>query len=137
MSTDIYSYEKRKEVMGTVKSKNTKPEILLRSRLHKEGYRFRLCLKNLPGTPDIVMAKYKVVIFVNGCFWHQHPGCKKATIPKQNHTFWEEKLLKNKERDEKNVKQLETMGWEVIVIWECEIKRNMDKVMSIIKEHLY
>src|SRR5579872_2867290 len=95
MDTDNFSREKRSEIMSHVKSKNTKPEYVVRSALHKMGYRFRLQRKDLPGTPDIVLPKHRIVIFVHGCFWHQHPSCKRATKPKQNAAYWERKLTRN------------------------------------------
>jgi len=97
--SDSYDQAKRSEVMSRVKSKNTKPEVRVRSTLHGLGYRFRLHRKDLPGNPDIVLPKHRTVILVHGCFWHQHPGCRKATIPKNNHAYWERKLRRNVERD--------------------------------------
>lgn len=108
--------------MSAVKGKDTKPEILVRKWLHAAGYRFRLHVKELPGKPDIVLPKYKTVIFVNGCFWHQHQGCPHAKLPITNKQFWEEKLQKNAERDERNYQELRGMGWKVRIIWECEVK---------------
>lgn len=122
--------------MSRVKSKNTKPEILVRKALHKKGYRFRLHKKNLAGSPDLVLAKYETVIFIHGCFWHQHPGCKKSTYPKQNAEFWKTKLDKNVERDARARKELENQGWKVIVIWECSLKRNPEEVMDNIEKTL-
>ncbi len=127
--TDVYSSEKRSQVMARVKSGNTKPELAVRSVLHGMGYRFRLHRKDLPGRPDIVLPKYKTVVFVHGCFWHQHPGCKKATIPKQNAEFWEAKLSRNRERDERNLRELDNMGWKTIVVWECEV-RDTEKLIG-------
>ena len=108
--------------MSAVKGKDTKPEILVRRWLHAAGYRFRLHVKELPGKPDIVLPKYKTVIFVNGCFWHQHRGCPHAKLPETNKGFWEEKLRKNAERDERNYQALRDLGWNVRIIWECEVK---------------
>ncbi len=119
---DKITKEKRSWNMSRVRSKNTKPELLVRSSLHKMGYRFRLHVKRLPGNPDVVLPKYKAVIFVHGCFWHQHTGCKKATHPKQNLDFWKEKLARNIERDKQVDKELKHLGWNVLTIWECEIK---------------
>lgn len=115
--------------MAAVKSKNTKPEMQVRKILHSLGYRFRLHRKDLPGKPDIVLPKFKTVIFINGCFWHQHVGCKHASIPQTNTEFWEKKLSNNVERDRKNYQALFDMGWKVLVIWECEVKKLIsDKV---------
>jgi len=109
-------------MMSRIRSKNTKPEILVRKWLHKQGFRFRLHQKDLPGKPDIVLPKYRTVIFVHGCFWHRHPGCKKTTTPSTNTEFWEEKFRKNVDRDVRNRETLEALGWKVIVVWECEVK---------------
>jgi len=114
--------------MGQIRSKNTKPEKILRSALFKAGYRFRVHKVGLPGKPDIVLPKYKTVIFVHGCFWHYHKNCPEGRIPKSNSEFWEKKLLKNIDRDNKNVHDLEKLGWNVTVIWECELKN--DKAIS-------
>lgn len=108
--------------MAAVKGKNTKPEIAIRKLLHAQGYRFRLHRKDLPGKPDIVLPKYKTVIFINGCFWHQHEGCKHAAIPETNREFWETKLNGNKQRDQRTRTALESQGWRVLTLWECEIK---------------
>jgi len=119
---DKLSKEKRSWNMSRIKNKNTLPEIKVRSLLHGLGFRFRLHRSDLPGTPDIVLPKYKTVIFVNGCFWHVHENCKDSTIPKTNISFWEKKLKGNVERDRKKYAQLEEEGWKVIVVWECELK---------------
>jgi len=108
--------------MSRIKGKDTKPEILVRSILHRLGYRFRKNVTHLPGKPDIVLPKYKTIIFVHGCFWHQHKGCAKCKIPKSKVDFWTEKLGKNVERDKKHKRELEEMGWKIIYLWECEIK---------------
>lgn len=108
--------------MSRIKGKNTKPEMIVRSALHKSGYRFRLHRKNLPGKPDIILPKYKTVIFIHGCFWHRHQGCKYCYTPKSNVEKWQMKFQDNIERDSKVQSQLKQMGWEVIVIWECEVK---------------
>ncbi len=134
--SDIYSKKRRSEIMSLVRSKNTKPEIQVRSRLHKLGYRFAIHRKDLPGHPDIVMPKYKSAIFVHGCFWHQHEGCKKATIPKNNHEFWLKKLRENVERDIKNVSQLEALGWNVIIVWECDIKKDLEAAIKTVESQL-
>lgn len=121
----------RSENMARVKSKNTKPEVYLRKLLWHRGFRYRLNYKSLPGSPDIYIPKYKVVIFVNGCFWHMHENCKYASIPKNNHDFWKNKLEGNVQRDKQNYIKLESMGINVIVVWGCEIKQMMkDKVIE-------
>lgn len=126
---DIWSKEKRSEVMSKIRGRNTKPEMILRSKLFKEGFRFRVHQKNLPGKPDIVLQKYKTVIFVHGCFWHYHKYCKEGRIPLSNIDFWKTKLGKNVQRDDQHKLQLEKIGWHVITIWECEIENKMDAVL--------
>lgn len=121
----------RSENMARVKSKNTKPEDLLRKLLWHKGVRYRVNYKELPERPDIYIAKYNVAIFVNGCFWHMHENCKYSSIPKNNHEFWKNKLEGNVERDKENYAQLESMGIKVIVVWGCEIKKMMkDEVIA-------
>lgn len=119
---DIFSKDKRSRIMSHVGGKDTKPEQIVRSLLHRMGYRFRLHRKDLPGKPDIVLPKYKKVIFVHGCFWHGHSGCKRAKRPATNQKFWHEKLDKNIARDRAVIEQLEKMGWKVLVVWTCEMK---------------
>lgn len=109
--------------MAAVKGKNTTPEIQVRQMLHRMGYRFRLHRKDLPGKPDIVLPKHHLCIFVHGCFWHQHPGCKRATIPESNREFWVTKFQGTMERDKRAEKELLEQGWRVCVIWECETKK--------------
>ena len=113
--------EQRSRNMSAIKSKNTKPEIKVRKVLHSMGYRFRLHRKDLPGSPDIVLPKYKTVIFVHGCFWHRHENCKYASTPKTRKEFWENKFNKNIKRDKNNFKELKNLNWKVLVIWECEL----------------
>lgn len=108
--------------MSRIRSKNTKPEILVRKFLFAHGFRYRIHVKTLPGTPDIVLKKYKTVIFVNGCFWHGHEGCRYAHLPKSNLEYWETKINRNKERDLQERIQLRRMGWHVIQFWECQLK---------------
>lgn len=128
---DVHTSEQRHRNMSAVKSKDTKPEILVRKGLHAAGYRFRLHVKDLPGNPDIVLPKYKIVIFVNGCFWHRHHGCKYASTPASNADFWKAKFEANIARDKRNYTQLEKLGWKVIVIWECEIRQGeISKLIS-------
>ena len=108
--------------MSCIKGKNTKPEEIVRKYLFSQGFRYRKNDKRLPGTPDIVLPKYKTVIFVNGCFWHGHQGCRYFVVPKTNTDFWMNKIDTNRIRDQKKISELEAMGWKVIVIWECELK---------------
>ena len=114
--------EQRSRNMSAIKSKNTKPEIAVRKLLHSMGYRFRLHRKDLPGSPDIVLPKYKTVIFVHGCFWHRHENCKYASTPKTRKEFWENKFKTNLKRDLDIQEKIKNMGWQSVVIWECEIK---------------
>ena len=122
--------------MGNVRGKNTKPELYLRSALHRAGYRFRIHRPDLPGKPDIVLPRYRSVIFVNGCFWHQHPGCRKATIPVNNRAFWKRKLTRTVQRDAENKEKLAALGWRSIIVWECEIRKSMESTMERIFNHL-
>lgn len=121
--SDVFTPAKRSEIMSRVRSRNTKPELFVRSLLHAMGYRFRLHRKDLPGSPDIVLPKYRTAVFVHGCFWHQHLGCRKATFPKNNSEFWEAKLKRNRERDLEAQRKLEESGWNVLTLWECEVKK--------------
>jgi DNA mismatch endonuclease (patch repair protein) len=129
--TEKLTKEQRSWNMSRVRSVDTNPEKIVRSWLHLNGWRFRLHDKILPGSPDIVMKKYGTVIFIHGCFWHSHQGCRRATIPKTNREFWEKKLKGNLERDKKAREQLSQMGWKVIVIWECEVKNGKFKDIII------
>lgn len=112
--------DQRSALMSRVKGKNTKPEILVRKLLHSVGGRFRLHGKKLPGKPDIVMPGRRLAIFVHGCFWHRHQGCKRSSCPKTRADFWEDKFRKNVARDQRNISDLKRLGWAVEVVWECE-----------------
>ena len=120
---DKFNKETRSYNMSQIKCKDTKPEIIVRNYLFSRGLRFRKNDKRYPGSPDIVLPKYNTMVFVHGCFWHLHDGCKYAVMPKSNVEFWEKKLYGNKKRDKKNMKQLEEMGWKVITVWECQLKK--------------
>lgn len=120
--TDVHNKEVRSYNMSRIKGKNTKPEMLVRKFLFANGFRYRLHDKKLPGKPDIVMAKYRTIIFVHGCFWHGHEDCKYYSIPKTRTEWWLNKINRNKENDFESIKKLENYGWEVILIWECELK---------------
>lgn len=122
--TDREAAAKLKYKMSRIKGKDTKPEIIVRSMLHRAGFRFRKNVENLPGKPDIVLPKYKTVVFVHGCFWHQHKGCDKCKIPKSKVEFWTEKLGKNVVRDMKHKRNLKALGWRVLYVWECELRNN-------------
>ena len=106
--------------MSGIRGKDTRPELVVRSALHRLGYRFRLHRRDLPGTPDIVLPKHHTVVFVNGCFWHQHRGCRRATLPLTNREFWKVKLNRNAERDKSNIARLKRLGWRTVVIWSCQ-----------------
>lgn len=122
---DVHDKVTRSRNMAAIKGKNTKPEVWLRKELFKRGFRYRLYRKDLPGKPDIVLPRYKTVIFVNGCFWHLHEGCRYFKLPKSNTEFWRSKILGNKERDLRNHRLLASAGWRVIIVWECAIKQAM------------
>ena len=126
---DHLTIERRSWNMSRIRSNNTKPEIIVRSLLHHMGYRFRLYRKDLPGKPDIVLPKYKTVVFVHGCFWHRHRGCKRCTTPTSNQGYWLKKLNRNIEKDKLHKMQLRKSNWKVLVIWECETK-NLDKLTN-------
>jgi DNA mismatch endonuclease, patch repair protein len=136
LSMDTISKEKRALVMSRIGSKNTKPEILLRSELFKKGLRYRVHVKKLPGRPDIVFTKYKLAIFIHGCFWHLHQDCREGRLPKTNLDYWKPKLLKNVQRDKDHEQELKNMGWAVIAFWECEIETDIHEVIRCLLEHL-
>lgn len=119
---DVLTPEQRHKCMSRIRCKNTKPEIIVRKFLFAHGFRFRINVKRLPGTPDIVLRKYKTVIFVNGCFWHGHEGCKYYVLPKSNTEYWKSKIERNKARDLRERIRLRDMGWHVIQFWECQLK---------------
>lgn len=108
--------------MSKISGKETKPEILVRKYLFAQGFRFRKNVEKLPGKPDIALPKYKTIIFINGCFWHGHKGCKKSALPASNTKFWKEKIEKNIERDNKEICELKSLGWNIEIIWQCELK---------------
>ena len=122
-SMDILTTKARSALMARIRGKNTKPELIVRRLLHSMGHRFRLHRRDLPGTPDIVLAKYRVAMLVNGCFFHHHRGCRLAYVPKTRTEFWRAKFAKNSRRDQKVKKALRDAGWTPIVVWECETKR--------------
>ena len=129
---DNHTKEVRSRNMSHIRSTNTKPEETVRKYLFSKGYRYKKNVRNLPGCPDIVLPKYKTVIFVNGCFWHKH-DCKRFVWPSTNKDYWEPKILKNVERDHKNQKLLVELGWRVIVIWECQLnKKDLESTMNAI-----
>ncbi len=130
--TDIFTPDQRSIAMSRVRSGDTKPEWILRSGLHRLGIRFRLRNRHLPGQPDLVFPKYRSVVFVHGCYWHRHPGCKDATTPKSNVDFWTRKFAENVERDRRIQEELEAAGWRVMVVWECElIKETIETIRKV------
>jgi DNA mismatch endonuclease (patch repair protein) len=128
---DRLSAAERSTLMSKVRSGDTAPELRVRQIAHRLGLRFRLHRRDLPGSPDLIFPKHSVAIFVHGCFWHSHPGCKRASIPKSREEFWRNKLQRNVQRDQAAISALEKKGWRVVVIWECET-RNIDKL----EEHI-
>jgi DNA mismatch endonuclease, patch repair protein len=116
--------------MAKIRSKDTKPEMILRSMLHRQGLRYRIHKKDLPGKPDIVFIKKRIAVFVHGCFWHLHSECKEGRIPSSNSKFWKEKLERNVSKDLRNYEALNDLGWKVLVVWECEIEKDPDKVLE-------
>lgn len=133
---DKISKEARSRNMAKIKGKDTSLEIRVRKYLFKEGFRYRKNDPRLPGKPDIVLPKYKTVVFVNGCFWHRHKGCKLATTPKTNTDFWNEKFTKNIKNDEKKQEQLMNLGWKVLIIWECELNRDFEGAMRTLIKNI-
>ncbi|HZI57920.1 MAG TPA: DNA mismatch endonuclease Vsr [Verrucomicrobiae bacterium] len=119
---DRLTKERRSWNMSRIRSRDTLPEIRVRSLLHCEGFRFSLCRRELPGKPDIVLPKFRTVIFVHGCFWHRHSGCRNAVLPKTRPEFWYKKLTSNTERDLQNYRELQRLGWRAVIVWECELK---------------
>jgi DNA mismatch endonuclease, patch repair protein len=134
--TDVHEPETRSYNMSQIKAKDTKPEMIVRRFLHANGFRYRLHVKDLPGKPDLVLPKYSSVIFIHGCFWHVHEGCKYFKLPETRTEWWRKKLYGNKERDKKHIKILKKLSWHVIIIFECELKKeNRAKtLLAIINE---
>lgn len=122
----------RSAVMGRIRGRDTTPELQVRKLLHAQGYRYRTHVASLPGRPDLVFSRRRVVIFVHGCFWHQHPGCPRARVPSTRTEFWRTKLVANRERDARVVEGLTAAGWRVLVVWQCEIKQNPDWVRPVL-----
>ena len=134
---DVLTPEQRHKNMSNIRSKDTNPEIWLRKRIFERGYRYRKNAKNIPGHPDIWLAKYNTAVFIHGCFWHRHEGCKYASVPKSRVEFWNEKFRKNIERDERVRAELETAGIRMLIIWECTIKsmkKNPDEELKIMEQ---
>lgn len=119
---DIVNKAVRSRMMASIRGQDTRPEMMVRRFLHGKGFRYRLHARSLPGSPDLVLPKYRLAIFVHGCFWHRHTGCRYATIPDQNREKWQRKFVQNVERDQRNINQLLERGWRVIVVWECGLR---------------
>ncbi|MDP8315294.1 MAG: DNA mismatch endonuclease Vsr [Candidatus Celaenobacter antarcticus] len=128
---DIFNKSKRSEIMSKISGKNTKPEIIVRKYLFSKGFRFRINDKRYPGKPDIILPKYKTVIFVHGCFWHGH-NCKRGKLPDTNREFWKNKINATIERDKRVQSELEKLGWKILILWQCEI--NNDNLKLLIKK---
>jgi len=120
---DIVDSVTRSRMMAGIRGKNTKPEVALRNGLHRLGLRYRLHCSNLPGKPDLVFPKHRVALFVHGCFWHRHVGCRLASTPAKNFDFWREKFARNVERDQDQIAKLQTAGWRVLIVWECCLRQ--------------
>ena len=137
--TDVHELSIRSHNMSRIRDKNTKPEILVRKFLYSKRFRYRLHVKKLPGKPDIVLKKYNAIIFINGCFWHKHKDCKYFVIPKTRTEWWLKKINKNVENDLKHISMLKNLGWNVIIIWECELKptkrdKTLKNLVTLLKQ---
>lgn len=134
---DVLTPDQRHRNMAAILSASTKPELRLRNALWRLGFRYRVNVKRLPGSPDIVLPKYRTVIFVHGCFWHGHKGCKNASTPKTNTDFWKAKITRNQERDQEVWRQLEAKGWSVIIVWECQLKKAvLDETITCVEAEI-
>ena len=131
--TDFMTPKQRSKTMSKVRGSNTKPEKLIRSHLHRQGFRFRINSPNLPGKPDIVLKKYNAIIFVHGCFWHNHKGCKKSKLPDMRNEFWKNKIAGKVMRDQRNISDLTKQRWRIAVVWECGTKKKDDLENNIKK----
>lgn len=129
---DSRTKEKRSEIMSKVRSKNTSPELIVRRLIFGMGYRYRLHVAGLPGTPDIAMVGRRKIIDVRGCFWHGHEGCKFGRLPKSRHEYWTAKITRNRQRDSENLRSLQVAGWQVLIVWQCELKN-----LELLKTRLY
>jgi len=128
---DIFTCQERSLIMSKIRSKNTKPELVIRKLIWHLGYRYRIYYKNLPGKPDLVFVRKKKIIYIHGCFWHRHDGCSNANFPKSNTEYWIDKFRRNQERDMIICQKLNELGWKYLIIWECEVKnKNIDHLKS-------
>ena len=133
--TDTLTPLERSRLMAKIKGKNTGPERAVRSLLHRAGYRFRIHVRTLPGTPDIVLPRHRAIVFVHGCFWHRHPNCKTASTPKSHRKFWADKFARNVANDRKHRRQLRRLGWRVLTVWECQL-RHPERVLARFQKFL-
>jgi DNA mismatch endonuclease, patch repair protein len=133
---DIVDQKTRSRMMSGIRGKNTKPEVVLRKKLHAMGFRFNLHRRDLPGCPDIVLPKHNASIFVHGCYWHRHDGCHLATNPASNADFWQMKFTANRERDARNLQDLAAMGWRLAVVWECSLRKDPDSTAIAVADWL-
>lgn len=133
---DTLTPQARSERMSRVRAKDSKPEMQLRRLVHGLGFRYRLHARDLPGKPDLVLPRWRAVIFMHGCFWHRHPGCALARLPKSKLDFWQTKLEANRQRDRLNQQRLRELGWRVLVVWECELK-HLDRVARVVRDFLH
>ena len=133
--TDTLTRAERSRLMAKIRDKNTGPERAVRSLLHRAGYRFRIHVRGLPGTPDVVLPKYRTVVFVHGCFWHRHRGCKIATMPHSHVAFWTEKFRRNVANDARHRRRLRRLGWQVVVVWSCQLK-HPERILAKIEKAL-
>lgn len=133
---DFVDRETRRRIMSSVSTRDSGPELRLRKALYRKGYRYRLHVRKLAGSPDIVFGRAKVAVFVHGCFWHRHEGCKLATTPSSNTSFWAAKFAANTERDRRAIRLLSDEGWTCIVAWQCEIKNNLDHTLASVEQAL-
>jgi DNA mismatch endonuclease (patch repair protein) len=133
---DVHSPEKRSFNMSRIRSKDTKPEMLVRRFLFSQGFRYKLHDKSLPGKPDLVLPKYKTIIFIHGCFWHGHEGCRYFVVPKTRTEWWLNKIQTNRNKDIVSIKHLQDSGWKVLIVWECGLKKNLaeDTLTGLVKE---
>lgn len=131
---DVVDKATRSRMMSGIRGKNTKPEIRVRRYLHRMGLRFRLHVKDLPGKPDLCFPKFRTTVFVNGCFWHRHPGCKYASTPATRIDFWDKKFAQNIKRDQENFAALEKLGWKAIVVWECEVHTGDSRLQELFRQ---
>jgi len=131
---DVVDKATRSRMMSGIRAKNTKPELVVRQYLHQRGLRYRLHVETLPGRPDIVFPRHHTVVFVHGCFWHHHDGCKYATMPASRQEFWANKLSENVARDQYQIATLQELGWKVLVVWECELRHDDSRLKSLYQE---